>query len=92
MGVGGCEFKSRPPDRLIAYVNIYHYQGKGTARENMLELVFILPLAGIIHLTIAPRSNSVRLKKVALGWSLLTQMATILLWGLFDGEGQFQAI
>ena len=60
-------------------------------RENMLDLVFILPLAGIIYLIIIPRDNSVRLKKTALEWSLLTLMATILLWGSFDGEGQFQA-
>lgn len=71
-------------------------RGKGAIealayRENMLDLVFILPLAGIIYLIIIPRDNSVRLKKTALEWSLLTLMATILLWGSFDGEGQFQA-
>lgn len=56
----------------------------------MLELAFILPLAGVIFLIIIPRDNSIRLKKTALEWSLLTLMGTILLWGSFDGGGQFQ--
>nr|YP_004935624.1 NADH dehydrogenase subunit 4 [Eunapius subterraneus]ACY35556.1 NADH dehydrogenase subunit 4 [Eunapius subterraneus] len=58
----------------------------------MLELVFILPLIGIIYLIILPRDNTVKLKKAALEWSLFTLTATILLWASFDGGGQFQAI
>lgn len=58
----------------------------------MLELVFIIPLFGGMVLILTPRSNSVRLKKAALEWSLLTLTATILLGASFDGDGQFQAI
>nr|YP_001648495.1 NADH dehydrogenase subunit 4 [Topsentia ophiraphidites]ABW83857.1 NADH dehydrogenase subunit 4 [Topsentia ophiraphidites] len=58
----------------------------------MLELVFILPLIGILNLLIIPRDNIIKLKKTALEWSLFTLTATILLWASFDGSGQFQAI
>ena len=58
----------------------------------MLELVFILPIMGILNLLIIPRDNIIKLKKIALEWSLFTLTATILLWASLDGEGQFQAI
>ena len=58
----------------------------------MLELIFILPLLGIIGLLIIPRGNIVLLWKTALEWSLLTLPVTILLWAFFDVEGQFQAV
>ena len=58
----------------------------------MLELVFMIPLFGGIGLILIPRDNSIRLKKAALEWSLLTLTATILLGASFDGDGQFQAI
>ena len=61
-------------------------------RENMLELVVLFPLMGIFNILIIIRENDIRLKKIALEWSLLTLTATILLWVSFDGEGQFQAI
>jgi hypothetical protein len=42
------------------------YRRVRIAIENMLELVFILPLIGIIYLIILPRDNTVKLKKAAL--------------------------
>ena len=45
----------------------------------MLELVFILPLMGILNLLIIRRDNLIKLKKTALEWSLFTLTATILL-------------
>ena len=56
---------------------------------SMLELVVLFPVMGILNILMG---NNIRLKKIALEWSLLTLTATILLWASFDGEGQFQAI
>lgn len=61
-------------------------------RESMLELIILFPVMGIFNILIIIRENKIRLKKIALEWSLLTLTATILLWASFDGEGQFQAI
>ncbi len=58
----------------------------------MLELVFMFLFLGGIALILIPRDNSVRLKKAALEWTLLTLTATILLCASFDGDGQFQVI
>ena len=60
--------------------------------EYMLELIYILPLIGIIFLLIKPREDIVGLWKIGLECSLLTLTVTIFLWASFDGEGQFQAI
>lgn len=47
---------------------------------------------GIINVMRAPRDNDVKLKRTALEWSLATLTATLILWGAFDSEGQFQTI
>lgn len=48
-------------------------------RENMLELVVLFPMMGIFNILIIIRENDIRLKKIALEWSLLTLTTTILL-------------
>lgn len=58
----------------------------------MLELSLLIPLLGIAHLTRIPRESFVRLKRAALGWSLVELSSTIGLWATFDECGQFQAI
>lgn len=45
---------------------------------SMLALVFTLVLINIIFLLKTPRDNSLRLKETALGWSLLTLTATLV--------------
>ncbi len=56
----------------------------------MIDYIFILPIIGICHLLMIPREEIVKLKKIALEWSLLILTATIVLWISFDGQGQFQ--
>jgi len=58
----------------------------------MLELVILFPMMATLNILIIMRDNAIRLKKIALEWSLLTLTATLFLWASFDGEGQFQAI
>ena len=58
--------------------------------ESVLELVILFPVMGILNILI--RENDKKLKQIALEWSLLTFMATIILWISFDGEGRFQTI
>lgn len=58
--------------------------------ESMLELVILFPVMGILNILI--RGDEEKLKQIALEWSLLTLIATIILWASFDGEGQFQVI
>nr|WRM53892.1 NADH dehydrogenase subunit 4 [Myriopathidae sp.] len=60
--------------------------------KNWLGLIFLLLFMGIINVMRAPRDNSVKLKRTALEWSLATLTATLILWGAFDSEGQFQTI
>lgn len=80
MGVKGCEFKS------------HFLEIKFMLRESMLELVMLFPMMATLNILIIMRDNAIRLKKIALEWSLLTLTATLFLWASFDGEGQFQAI
>lgn len=61
-------------------------------KESMLELVILFPMMATLNILIIMRDNAIRLKKIALEWSLLTLTATLFLWASFDGEGQFQAI
>ncbi len=68
------------------------YGFKSHFLEKMLELVVLFPVMGIINILVIIREKNIRLKTIALEWSLLTLTATILLWASFDGEGQFQAI
>nr|QJQ72505.1 NADH dehydrogenase subunit 4 [Trissopathes cf. tetracrada NB-2020]WQH63107.1 NADH dehydrogenase subunit 4 [Taxipathes sp.] len=60
--------------------------------KNWLGLIFLLLFMGIINVMRAPRDNDVKLKRTALEWSLATLTATLILWGAFDSEGQFQTI
>jgi NADH:ubiquinone oxidoreductase subunit 4 (subunit M) len=60
--------------------------------KNLLGLIFLLLFLGIINVMIIPRDNSIKLKTVALEWSLATLTATLVLWAAFDLEGQFQTI
>nr|YP_010593749.1 NADH dehydrogenase subunit 4 [Dendrobathypathes boutillieri]WAJ54438.1 NADH dehydrogenase subunit 4 [Lillipathes sp. USNM 1457355]WAJ54451.1 NADH dehydrogenase subunit 4 [Dendrobathypathes boutillieri] len=60
--------------------------------KNWLGLIFLLLFMGIINVMRAPRDNYVKLKRTALEWSLATLTATLILWGAFDSEGQFQTI
>nr|YP_001648581.1 NADH dehydrogenase subunit 4 [Ectyoplasia ferox]ABW76587.1 NADH dehydrogenase subunit 4 [Ectyoplasia ferox] len=57
----------------------------------MIGYILILPLIGICHLLIISKEEIIRLKKIALEWSLLILTATIVLWITFDGQGQFQS-
>lgn len=56
----------------------------------MLELVFGLPLVGILNLLLIPREELIKLKKTALEWSFLLLVVIVLLWGSLDEGGQFQ--
>nr|QJS34588.1 NADH dehydrogenase subunit 4 [Phanopathes sp. NB-2020] len=60
--------------------------------KNWLGLIFLLLFIGIINVMRTPRDNDVKLKRTALEWSLATLTATLILWGAFDSEGQFQTI
>nr|QJS34641.1 NADH dehydrogenase subunit 4 [Stichopathes abyssicola] len=60
--------------------------------KNWLGLIFLLLFMGIINVMRTPRDNDAKLKRTALEWSLATLTATLILWGAFDSEGQFQTI
>nr|QPT85926.1 NADH dehydrogenase subunit 4 [Letepsammia franki]QQK55185.1 NADH dehydrogenase subunit 4 [Letepsammia formosissima]QQK55211.1 NADH dehydrogenase subunit 4 [Letepsammia superstes] len=60
--------------------------------ENGLSLVFFLLFMGGINVMGVAREDSVKLKRIALEWSLAILISTLILWGAFDLEGQFQII
>ena len=60
--------------------------------KNGLGLVFFLLFMGIINVMKVSREDSVKLKRVALEWSLAVLISALVLWGAFDLEGQFQII
>ena len=60
--------------------------------NNELSLVFFLLFMGIINVMKVSREDNVKLKRVALEWSLATLLGALVLWGAFDLEGQFQII
>ena len=60
--------------------------------NNGLSLVFFLLFMGIINVMKVSREDNVKLKRVALEWSLETLLGALVLWGAFDLEGQFQII
>nr|YP_004581284.1 NADH dehydrogenase subunit 4 [Polycyathus sp. MFL-2011]AEG79877.1 NADH dehydrogenase subunit 4 [Polycyathus sp. MFL-2011] len=55
-------------------------------------LFWLILLVGVISVIKAPREKKNFLKKRALEWSLLIFFSALVLWGGFDGEGQFQFI
>nr|YP_009239130.1 NADH dehydrogenase subunit 4 [Galaxea fascicularis]AML60324.1 NADH dehydrogenase subunit 4 [Galaxea fascicularis] len=60
--------------------------------KNGLGLVFFLLFMGIINVMRVSREDSEKLKRVALEWSLAILISVLVLWGVFDLEGQFQII
>ena len=58
----------------------------------ILKCIFICLILGVIHIILIPREAGVRLKRVVLNWSLVELELTLLLWGVLDGSGQFQAV
>lgn len=56
----------------------------------MLELVFGIPLVGLLNILLIPREDLIKLKKTALEWSFLLLVVVVLLWGSLDEGGQFQ--
>ena len=61
-------------------------------RENMLELVVLFPMMGIFNILIIIRENDIRLKKIALEWSLLTLTTIIYYDFLLTGRGNFKPL
>lgn len=57
-----------------------------------LSLVFLLLFMGMVHVMGVPREEGEKLKRVALEWGLAILACTLVLWGAFDVEGQFQII
>nr|QBM10212.1 NADH dehydrogenase subunit 4 [Amplexidiscus fenestrafer] len=57
-----------------------------------LSLVFLLLFMGMAHVMGVPREEGDKLKRVALEWGLAILACTLVLWGAFDVEGQFQII
>nr|YP_008815406.1 NADH dehydrogenase subunit 4 [Acropora horrida]AGY60801.1 NADH dehydrogenase subunit 4 [Acropora horrida] len=60
--------------------------------NNGLSLIFFLLFMGGINVMKVSREDGVKLKKVALEWSLAILISVLVLWGAFDLEGQFQII
>jgi uncharacterized membrane protein len=57
-----------------------------------LGLVFFLLFVGVINVIGVPREEGGKLKRIALEWGLVILISTLVLWGVFDWEGQFQII
>nr|YP_009139591.1 NADH dehydrogenase subunit 4 [Platyzoanthus mussoides]AKF78613.1 NADH dehydrogenase subunit 4 [Platyzoanthus mussoides] len=60
--------------------------------KNGLNLVFFLLFMGVASVMGIPREEGEQLKRVALEWGLAILVCTLVLWSVFDAEGQFQII
>jgi NADH:ubiquinone oxidoreductase subunit 4 (subunit M) len=57
----------------------------------LIYTVFVLPIWGMISLFFTNSSHYLRLKQIALGFSIITFYFSLLLWVLFDkGSVYFQ--
>ena len=59
---------------------------------NWLGLLFIILLLGILSVVATPSEDTVKLRRAALEWSIVSLMVTLVWWCTMDTGGQFQTI